>query len=202
MEPRNDRTIQGQEAIVKNVRWKELGGQAGIGLAIAGFLLIFLGWNGAATYDRGPAQFPYLISGGLAGLALVILAAAVLVVNAQRQDRAALLNGLAELTEAVERMSLTAASGGSSRGIQAYSTSAAVEDGFVVAGPTTYHRPTCKLLEGRGGLATVSVEAAQERGLAPCRACDASDLALPMAELDDEPEVAGRRRRNPARSTR
>ncbi len=185
---------------MKNIRWRELGGQTGVGLAIAGFLLIFLGWNGAATYDRSPAQFPYLISGGLAGLALVVLAAALLVVNAQRQDRAALLNGLAELKEAMERISLAAAAGGMAggNGSQTPSLAAAMEQGLVVAGPTTYHRPTCKLLEGRGVLPTVSVEAAQERGLEPCRACDAADFALPVAE--PEPGVP-RRRRKEARST-
>ena len=92
-----------------NAKWKQLGGQAAIGLAVVGFLLIFLGWNGAATYDREPAQLPYVISGGIAGLAVVVIAAALMVVNAQRQDRAALLNGLAELKEAMERLTLVSA---------------------------------------------------------------------------------------------
>ena len=48
-------------------RLGSLGGQLGIGLALLGFLLIFLGWNGAGSYDDVPAQFPYLISGGIAG---------------------------------------------------------------------------------------------------------------------------------------
>src|SRR5688500_2808826 len=96
-----------------NLKWKQLGGQAGIGLAALGFLLIFLGWNGAATYVREPAQLPYVISGGLAGLAVVVIAAALMIVHAQRDDRAALLNGLAELKEAIERMTLAAAAGAS-----------------------------------------------------------------------------------------
>jgi len=176
-----------------NLRWKQLGGQAGIGLAIAGFLLIFLGWNGAATYDRIPTQFPYLISGGLAGLALTVIASALIIVNAQRQDRAALLNGLAELKEALERMSLAAASGsGSGNGSSSSARmSEALEQGLVVAGPTTFHRPDCKLLEGRGVLPTVTIEAAEERGLSACRACDAADFALPVSV----PEPGTRRRR-------
>lgn len=179
-----------------NLRWKQLGGQAGIGLAIAGFLLIFLGWNGAATYDRIPTQFPYLISGGLAGLALIVIASALIIVNAQRQDRAALLNGLAELKEAMERMSLAAASGsGSGNGSSSNRMSEALELGLVVAGPTTFHRPDCKLLDGRGVLPTVSIEVAQERGLSACRACDAADFALPVSEPD-----SGSRRRRTART--
>jgi len=179
-----------------NLRWKQLGGQAGIGLAVAGFLLIFLGWNGAATYDRIPTQFPYLISGGLAGLALTVIASALIIVNAQRQDRAALLNGLAELKEAMERMSLAVASGsGAANGSSSARMSDALEQGLVVAGPTTYHRPDCKLLEGRGVMPTVTGEVAQERGLSACRACDAADFALPVSESD-----SGTRRRRPARA--
>ncbi|MBA2281093.1 MAG: hypothetical protein H0W25_07640, partial [Acidimicrobiia bacterium] len=45
-----------------------LGGQLGVGLCVAGFLLVFLGWNGAASRNAVPAQFPYLLSGGIAGL--------------------------------------------------------------------------------------------------------------------------------------
>jgi hypothetical protein len=173
-----------------NLKWKQLGGQAGIGLAALGFLLIFLGWNGAATYDREPAQLPYVISGGLAGVAVVVIAAALMVVNAQRQDRAALLNGLAELKEAMERMSLAAAGGAPDGASHQARLAAAEDEGLVVAGPTTYHRPTCKLLEGRGALPTVTVETAQERGQHPCRACDAADYSLPIAE-----PAGGRRRR-------
>ncbi len=121
-----------------NIRWKQLGGQTGIGLAVVGFLLLFLGWNGAASYDRVPAQFPYLISGGLAGLSVVVLGAALLIVNAQRQDRAAMLSSLAELREAIERLSLGAASSPAD-GTQHLADAEAA--GLVVAGPTSFHRP-------------------------------------------------------------
>ena len=179
------------------LNWRQLGGQTGIGLAVLGFLLLFLGWNGAASYDRVPAQVPYVISGGLVGLSVMVLAGAMLIVNAQRQDRAAMLNSLAELTEAVERLALSSATGGGGGGA---SLAAALADGLVVAGPRSYHRPDCKLIDGRGVLPTVTVAAAQERGLEPCRACDAEDLALPVAERSDgddlkEPAMPPRRRR-------
>lgn len=173
-----------------NLKWKQLGGQTGIGLAVLGFLLLFLGWNGAASYDRVPSQFPYLISGGLAGLSVIVLAGALLVINAQRQDRAAMLNSLAELREAVERLALsTPAAGAGGSNLQA-----ALADGLVVAGPGSFHRPDCKLLDGRGALPTVTVEAAQEQGLAPCRACDAADFTLPVAERSTTAVPARRRR--------
>ena len=40
------------------MRWDKLGGQLGILYCLAGFVLIFLGWNGAASYDRSLGADP------------------------------------------------------------------------------------------------------------------------------------------------
>jgi hypothetical protein len=93
------------------VIWSRLGGQLGVGLCALGFLLVFLGWNGAASVDRIPSQFPYLISGGVAGLCFVILGVGMLVVQNQRADRAALQATLRELQEALERAGLAQGTG-------------------------------------------------------------------------------------------
>jgi hypothetical protein len=172
------------------LRWDRLGGQLGVGLAVVGFLLIFMGWNGAASYDRVPAQFPYLISGGIAGLALVLFGSALLIVQNARQDRAELQQTLSDINDGLERLAATnsARANGSAN---ARAIAAAEEEGLVVAGGSSYHRATCKLVEGRGALPTMTVEAAEAAGLAPCRACDAADAALPVAERDAS---TGRRR--------
>lgn len=91
--------------------WSRLGGQLGVGLCALGFLLVFLGWNGAASVDRIPSQFPYLISGGIAGLCFVVLGVGMLVVQNQRADRAALQATLRELQEALERAGLAQGTG-------------------------------------------------------------------------------------------
>jgi hypothetical protein len=93
------------------VIWSRLGGQLGVGLCALGFLLVFLGWNGAASVDRIPSQFPYLISGGVAGLCFVILGVGMLVVQNQRADRAALQATLRELQDALERAGLALGTG-------------------------------------------------------------------------------------------
>ena len=85
---------------MKNV-WSDLGSKLGTGLCGAGILLVFLGWNGAASVDRIEAQFPYLISGGIAGLALVVLGVGLIVVQNQRADRALLQQSLRELEAAI-----------------------------------------------------------------------------------------------------
>lgn len=93
------------------VIWSRLGGQLGVGLCALGFLLVFLGWNGAASVDRIPSQFPYLISGGVAGLCFVVVGVGMLVVQNQRADRAALQSTLRELQESLERAGLAQGTG-------------------------------------------------------------------------------------------
>jgi hypothetical protein len=76
----------------------------------------------------------------------------------------------------------------------AASVAGAEAAGLVVAGPTSYHRPSCRLLDGRGALPTISVAQAEEQGLSPCRTCDAADLALPVAERSSDAPKPRRRR--------
>ena len=91
--------------------WSRLGGQLGVGLCALGFLLVFLGWNGAASVDRIQSQFPYLISGGIAGLCFVVLGVGMIIVQNQRADRAALQATLRELQDSLERAGLAEANG-------------------------------------------------------------------------------------------
>jgi len=81
--------------------WNDLGSKLGTGLCGAGVLLVFLGWNGAASVDRVEAQFPYLISGGIAGLSLVVIGMGLIIVQNQRSDRAMLQQSLRELEAAI-----------------------------------------------------------------------------------------------------
>src|SRR5579885_2156206 len=77
----------------------------GLGLVVVG-----VGWNGAAgaggqingvTDTR--AQLPWLISGGLLGLALVVFGGALVIVHNARVDRSRLEAKLDELVDAVAR---------------------------------------------------------------------------------------------------
>lgn len=64
-----------------------------------GFIVLFLGWNGAAGVDFVPGQVPYLISGGLVGIGLIGSGLAVMVINAHRRDTQQLLQKLDELAD-------------------------------------------------------------------------------------------------------
>src|SRR5262245_17290201 len=123
------------------LQWGKLGGLLGIAYCLAGLFLIFLGWNGAASYDREPAQIPYVVSGGIGGLALVVIGTGLLIVQSQRADRAALQASVEELRAAVERLGGIDAEAGVSSAVAASSV-----DAEVVAGPSAYHRPDCRLV--------------------------------------------------------
>lgn len=77
---------------------------AGVALVVAGFIALFLAWNGAAGVDHVEGQLPYLISGGLSGLGLIGSGLTVINVQARRGDQADLLAALSQLTEAVEEL--------------------------------------------------------------------------------------------------
>ena len=72
----------------------------GVLLVVVGFIAMFLAWNGAASKDFVQGQVPYLISGGLVGLALVGSGLTVINVQARRADQAELLNRLEAMLEA------------------------------------------------------------------------------------------------------
>jgi hypothetical protein len=139
-----------------------LGGQLGVGLCLVGFLVVFLGWNGAASHDYVPAQLPYLVSGGVAGLAVVVVGAAMIVVQNQRTDRARLEEALARIAAALERQGTSGAGAGTVDG---------GIGGYVVAGTSSYHQLDCGLPEARTEAHLVPLEDVRAGGLTPCRVC-------------------------------
>jgi hypothetical protein len=156
--------------VKRKLNLSKLGGQLGVGLCVAGFLLVFLGWNGAASRDRVPAQFPYLLSGGIAGLCLVVMGVGMLIVQNQRADRAALQSSLDRLREAVERAGGGPVAG-NGHGAAVAPVAPDVPDGSVLGGASSYHRPDCKLAVGRVEAEVLTLEEATERGLEACRVC-------------------------------
>jgi hypothetical protein len=134
-----------------------------------GFLLIVLGWNGAANLDYVQGQIPYLISGGVAGLGLIGLGLMLAIVQELRRTNA-------ELTARVEGLADLVAGGrpdaaGAPTGVPLDGTA-------VIAGAAVYHLPSCRLVEQRPGLQAMAPFDAVKRGLAPCRVCRPADEAV------------------------
>jgi hypothetical protein len=149
---------------MNNLNLGRLGGQLGVALCLLGFLVIFLGWNGAASQDYLPAQFPYLISGGAAGLGIIVFGAAMVIVQNQRADRARLEAALQQLVAASERQ-------GSGAGHHLNGSAPAGIGGYVVAGDSSYHRVDCTLPEARTEARLVPLEDIVASPLEPCRVC-------------------------------
>lgn len=140
----------------------------GGGLIVAGVAIIILGWYGAAHTPYGFEQVPYLISGGLLGVALTVLGGLFYfafwltrqIQEGRRQSDAttAALTHIAELLAGRSNGLGGGGNGGTGRG-QFVATAAG----------TMIHRPDCAVVTGRSGLRRVS---ADEPGLVPCKLCD------------------------------
>lgn len=148
----------------------KLGNQFGVLFCLAGFVLVWVGWNGAASYDLSTRQFPYLISGGIAGLCLVQVGVGLFLVQSQRAERARLEENLAGLSRILETLVEISGRGAASGG----------GEGLVLAGSTAYHRPACHLVQDHPRLQTMTAEMAAESGLAPCRACEPEAPAIQL----------------------
>jgi hypothetical protein len=159
------------------LRWNTLGGKLGLFFCVAGLAVIWAGWNGAGSYNDIRKQFPYLISGGIAGLALVVIGAALMIIQSQRVDRVQLEANLTELRNILERMTGRPSSNGAAES----------DTNLVVAGPSAYHRPTCKLVAGRD-LRKMPVEEAEAANLEPCRTCAPGGPEVDLATSSRNPQ--------------
>jgi hypothetical protein len=128
-------------------------------LALLGALALFLGWYGVSGTAVPAKQLPYLVSGGLTGVALVMLAAAVFAADDVRRRFAHL--------ERVERKvdELYAL-------LTEEDVGTATDTGYVaVEGGTSFHVPSCRLVLGKATARELSRRDVVTSGLAPCRVC-------------------------------
>ena len=136
-----------------------LGGRIALGIVAIGLLVIALGYNGIAGNLQPAAQFPYLISGGFAGLAIVVFGSAFMVAQSAREDRQRLEGVLQQLLAATEA---------AGTGVSHVPSDV---DGLFAAGTASYHVPGCRLVDGREEISYVTADEAQASDLKPCRVC-------------------------------
>ncbi len=147
-----------------NPQLGRFGGKVGIALVGLGLLVIGIAYNAVASQTSLLAQVPYLVSGGLIGVSLVIVGAAFLVVQGAREDRALLEAKLDVLTEAL-------LGGGGSPLSTSRTPLPADASGLVVAGTASFHTPGCRLVDGREETSLLTPEEATSAGLKACRVC-------------------------------
>ena len=139
-----------------------LGRILGLTFVTLGFILIFMAWNGSASKNVIMAQFPYVLSGGIAGIALVATGSLLLMLSTIRSERQIMSDKFDEVVTLLSR-SLAATQFSTNGG-----SDAAVK---VVAASAHYHHQECKILEGKHGLTRISLQQAVAEGLQPCRVC-------------------------------
>jgi hypothetical protein len=141
-----------------------------------GLLLVLLGYLGISREALVAKQLPYLISGGILGLALVGFGAMLVGTEdlKRTQERIDHLEDLVADLHAV-LLSRTDAPTISSNGESAgHQTAGAQSDATLLALPSgqSYHRADCSMIEGKSEAKAVTASAARRQGLKPCRLCE------------------------------
>jgi hypothetical protein len=126
---------------------------------LGGLIAIGIGYNGAAGHLDLRAQFPYLLSGGFVGLALVIIGSAMLINQGAREDRSRMEGVLQQILDA----QLAASPAGTRAPADA--------NGLFAAGTASFHVPGCRLVDGREEVSYVTAAEAASRDLKACRVC-------------------------------
>jgi hypothetical protein len=136
----------------------KLGGLLSLVFVGVGLLVIGLGYNGAAGRIAPAAQFPYLLSGGFVGLALVVFGTGLMVNQSAREDRQRMEGVLLQILEATQ-------------GSAAVSHVPSNVNGLFAAGAASFHKPECRLVDGREEVTYVTASEAGSRSLKACRVC-------------------------------
>lgn len=146
-----------------------------------GLVMVFLGWYGASHTPYLFEQVPYLVSGGLLGLGLVLAGGFVLfgswVARTSREQGvrdAELLQAVRELREEMARLRLGAVEAVPAQTRGRRKAPAGSADGrlglVATARGSMLHRPGCATVTGRDDVHPVTE--AEADGLQPCRLCD------------------------------
>jgi hypothetical protein len=136
---------------------------------VAGAITLIVTWYKISGLALIAEQLPYLASGGLGGLALVIAGAGCLSAGRSARIEARLVELLSIATEPVPGP----AGATDPAGVPAtVPTTGAESDNTVmtVTGGTTYHRPHCRLVAGKE-TTTLPLSEATGQGLSPCPVC-------------------------------
>ena len=134
-----------------------------VALLGAGIVFVLLGWYGAANTNILTEQIPYLISGGLLGVALIIVAGFFASsASLERQNREL----REDLRQAIGSM------GSSQPAYQVGQAGAPSADGqvYVVNGGRSYHFAGCPIVEGKESSA-LPLAKARDDGYAACKLC-------------------------------
>jgi len=156
--------------------WSSVRPVVGWVLAGAGAIALLVGWFGVSGESLTAKQLPYLVSAGLTGIALFIMAGVFLATDDVRRQ----FERISELERKVDDLyalfvsDIAAAQQPMADPRPAVRPTAAHPTAALVALPsgTSYHRADCSLVSGKADAAPVEVAQVRSRGLRPCRVCE------------------------------
>jgi hypothetical protein len=141
-----------------------------------GIILIIVGYLGISREALVAKQLPYLISGGIGGLALVGFGA-MLVGTEDLKRTQERIDQLEDLVADLHSVLLsradapTLSTNGDSAGLRSSSDSSQITI-LALPGGSSYHRPDCSMIQGKREAKPVTASAARRQGLKPCRLCE------------------------------
>ena len=146
---------------------------AAIAMFPLGLTALLMGWFGVASNGHVFLQLPYLISGGLLGVSLLVVGGLLYLASwvsrtsaAQRRQNDQLLAAVTSLQRTIAASSVASARGDVSTAINGSS------GGQFLATPSgsMFHRPDCAVVTGREDVHPVPREDAE--AMKPCGMCD------------------------------
>jgi hypothetical protein len=148
---------------------------AGAVLVPLGLIVILLGWYGASHSGFLFEQVPYLISGGMLGVGLVIVGAfsyfaywLTRIFHQQREQAGAVIEALERLEKRLADLPLQERSTRTNGRTKA-GAGAGAKAFVATASGTMFHRPDCTVVSNRPKLRPVGSDAP---GMEPCRLCN------------------------------
>jgi hypothetical protein len=156
--------------------WDSVRPVLGYVLVGLGLLALLIGWYGVSGESIVAKQLPYLASGGLLGVALVVLGARFLLIQDIRRDSGRLdrletmLNELHAALLARPDAPGRVAAAARDNGAAADSNGQA--DYMVLPGGQSFHLAGCAMLEGKDRASRVRSTTVAKRGLTPCPLCE------------------------------
>lgn len=150
--------------------WSAIRPIVGWVLALAGAVALFVGWWGVSGEALTAKQIPYLVSAGLTGVALFIMAGVFLATDDIRRQFTQIEDLQRKVDDLYALFAADIAAAETGDTAAAAKTSAAA--GYVaLPSGSSYHRPECALVTGKREAAVVDAATVSERGLSPCRIC-------------------------------
>jgi hypothetical protein len=150
--------------------WASIRPYLGYILIAIGGLLLLAGYLGVSREVIVARQIPYLVSGGLLGLAAITLGSRLLLIEDLRRDSGR-INRLEKAVLELHQVLLYRPDVPSLATAVASVNGSAQTELLVLPGGESFHRPDCPVVGDKPAGRSVTLETAQRKGLKACPLC-------------------------------